>query len=205
VLASFHEKFRLEGETRELFVRINGVVTWFQLLYLDTPIRTWMVYTLALLDRLTGPEVEIWVRSFGIAQREGRDLIRAREAGYRALADLRQELASGTPKDGRIHEILRTCEAETLLFLMAKSKDEQKRRLISRYYTRLAGVKPLLRGRDLKTLGIPPGALYRELLDGLLRAKLDGEVSTREDEVEWVKRRVRAVNAAEAGAGRHPR
>ena len=201
ILASFHEKLRLEGETRELLVRVKGVVTWFQLLYLDTPIRTWMVYLLALLDRLTGPEVEAWARSFGIAQREGRDLIRAREAGYRALADLRQELASGTPKDGRIHEILRTCEAETLLFLMAKSKDEQKRRLISRYYTRLAGVRSLLGGRDLKALGVPPGALYRELLDGLLRARLDGELSTREDEVEWVRSRVRALKAADETDG----
>ncbi|MBE0617999.1 MAG: hypothetical protein IH608_08750, partial [Proteobacteria bacterium] len=189
-LAAFHASLRLSPKTRELLERIRGVVTWFQLLYLETPLRRWLVYLLALLDALGEGEVEELLRSFGVADREGMLVRESRSRGYRALLELREEISRGEPRNSRVYEILRSCEAETLLFLMAKTQDEVKRRLISRYYTHLAGVKPLLRGQDLRALGILPGAVYRELLGGLLRARLDGQVESREDEVAWVRERV---------------
>jgi tRNA nucleotidyltransferase (CCA-adding enzyme) len=60
---------------------------------------------------------------------------------------------------------------------------------VSRYCTQLAGTKTLLGGKDLRQLGVPPGPVYRELLGGLLEARLDGEVESREDEVRWVRER----------------
>jgi tRNA nucleotidyltransferase (CCA-adding enzyme) len=195
VLPAFQPKLQLGPKTRELLARVKGVVTWFLLLYLDTPIRAWMVYFLAVLDALSDDEVSEWAVAFGIAQREGRALLQARERGYRALMELRLEIVRGEPRDSRVYEILHPCEPETLLFLMAKTRDDQKRRLISRFYTRLSGVCSLLQGKDLKSMGIPPGAIYRELLDGLLKARLDGEVKTREEEEAWVHRRSRPRSA----------
>ncbi|GAB4269038.1 MAG: CBS domain-containing protein [Deferrisomatales bacterium] len=191
VLRGFHPKLRLEGKARELVGRVRGVVTWFQLLYLDTPIRTWMVYLLALLDPLADQDVEELVAAFGIGEREGRVLLDARSRSRDALLRLREELWRGAPKNSRVYEILHACDPETLLFLMAKTRDDQKRRLISRYYTHLSAIRPSLRGRDLKALGIPPGPVYRQLLADLLRARLDGEVKTRDDEVKWVLERWR--------------
>lgn len=188
VLAALHTGLRLTPKSRELLERVRGVITWFELLYLDTPMRRWMVYLLALFDGLDEQEAEGLVRSFGVAGREGKQLLDNRRAGYRALLELREELSRGEPRNSRAYDILVPCSPETLLFLMAKTQDEAKRRLISRYYTQLAGVKPLLGGRDLKELDIPPGAVYRQLLQGLLHARLDGEVTTREDEVAWVLR-----------------
>ena len=40
-----------------------------------------------------------------------------------------------------------------------------------------------LSGDDLKEMGIPPGPVYRRILDRIFEAKLDGEVRTKEDEV----------------------
>jgi tRNA nucleotidyltransferase (CCA-adding enzyme) len=196
VLSAFHPKLKLGTDIRELVGRVKGVVTWFMLLYLDTPIRAWMVYLLAVLDPLNDEEVGEWARAFGIAEREGRELLEARGRGYRALLELRSELAKGRLKNSRVFEILHPCGPETLLFLMAKTRDDEKRRLISRYYTKLSGTTVLLRGRDLKSMGIPPGAVYRELLDGLLGARLDGAVKTREDEVAWVRQQWRSTQKA---------
>ncbi|MDW7711963.1 MAG: CBS domain-containing protein [Deferrisomatales bacterium] len=188
ILAAIHPGLRLTPKSRELLVEVKGVVTWFELLYLDTPLRRWMVYLLALFDAMDEADVEELLRSFGVAEREGRDLLANRRQGYRALLELREELSRGEPRNSRVYEILVPCPAETLLFLMAKTEDEAKRRLISRYWTQLAGVRPFLGGRDLKELGIPPGAVYRKLLAGLLAARLDNEVASREDEIAWVKR-----------------
>ena len=39
---------------------------------------------------------------------------------------------------------------------------------------------------QVKEMGIEPGPIYRIILDGLLDARLNGEVKTREDEVRFV-------------------
>jgi tRNA nucleotidyltransferase (CCA-adding enzyme) len=37
-------------------------------------------------------------------------------------------------------------------------------------------------------MGITPGPVYREILDGLLDGRLNGELSSREEEVEFVRK-----------------
>ncbi|GAB4248952.1 CBS domain-containing protein [Deferrisoma sp.] len=191
VLEALLPGVRYDPRLEALVERVRGVLTWFRLLYRESELDDWRVYQLALLDPLKEGQAEQWVLAMGIAQGEGRRLLAAREAAYRALGELRKALdqGSGAVPDSRVHAILHPCGDEARLFMMAKTEDDRKRRLISRYYTRLADVRPVLQGRDLQRMGIPPGPVYREILDGLLRARLDGEVRTRADEEAWVRRR----------------
>ena len=52
---------------------------------------------------------------------------------------------------------------------------------------RLADVRPVLSGDDVIALGVEPGPRVGQLLAELLRARLDGEVETRQDEIEAVR------------------
>ncbi len=72
---------------------------------------------------------------------------------------------------------------------MAKTEQEETRRAISLYFRNLKEVRPELRGRDLKDMGITPGPIYREILDELLNGRLNGELNTREEEVSFVRKR----------------
>ena len=47
---------------------------------------------------------------------------------------------------------------------------------------------PLLRGRDLLELGYPSGPLFAEILGAVEERQLEGELSTREAALEWVRR-----------------
>lgn len=49
----------------------------------------------------------------------------------------------------------------------------------------------LVRGDDLKALGLAPGPMYRMLLQEVRRAQLDGELQNREAALEWLKTRMR--------------
>ncbi len=189
VLTALHPGLRLDERARELLERVREVVTWYRLLYLDTPVRGWFVYLLAILEPLGEEALAGFGATFGVAAREGQELMASRLEAHRALLHLGHELSRGDPPNSRTYEILHSCGVEALLFLMARTPDEHKRRLVSRYFTHLAGTRPLLGGRDLKALGIPPGPGYRHLLQGLLAARLDGAVSTREDELAWVAAR----------------
>jgi HD domain len=46
---------------------------------------------------------------------------------------------------------------------------------------------PVITGDDLKALGLPPGPLYKELLDAVREAQLDGRVATREQALALVR------------------
>jgi tRNA nucleotidyltransferase (CCA-adding enzyme) len=56
------------------------------------------------------------------------------------------------------------------------------------YLDRLRYIHPALRGKDLLMLGIPEGPRVKQVLDGLLYARLDGNVTTRSEEEEMVRR-----------------
>ena len=40
-------------------------------------------------------------------------------------------------------------------------------------------IQPVINGNDLKKLGYKPGPVYKQILDDLLAATLDGEISVR--------------------------
>ncbi|HEY5521928.1 MAG TPA: hypothetical protein VIK21_01975, partial [Desulfuromonadaceae bacterium] len=63
-----------------------------------------------------------------------------------------------------------------------RASGDQVRRFVSLYLTRLRAVAPLLDGNDLGKLGLEPGPLFRRIKERLLRARLDGEVNSRDEE-----------------------
>ena len=75
--------------------------------------------------------------------------------------------------------------------MMAVTRRERVKRLISKYFTRLRGVSISVSGRDIKKTGIPPGPIYREILRAVLDARLDGKLKTRQDELDFIPRYVR--------------
>ena len=74
--------------------------------------------------------------------------------------------------------LLRQYELPTLI-LIAVQSPRKVRRQIWQYLTKWANVEPLLNGNDLKALGYKPGPNFKQMLDDLLAATLDGTVRDR--------------------------
>ena len=49
---------------------------------------------------------------------------------------------------------------------------------------------PLLNGRDLIALGLPPGPRFKEILRAVEEAQLEGRLRNREDALAWVQQSV---------------
>jgi tRNA nucleotidyltransferase (CCA-adding enzyme) len=92
------------------------------------------------------------------------------------------------PKRSEIYDVLDPLSTESTLFMMAKTTQVVTRRYISLYFTQLKDTKPLLRGADLIQMGIKPGPSIKKALTGLLKARLDEQVITRQDEAEYVSK-----------------
>jgi tRNA nucleotidyltransferase (CCA-adding enzyme) len=76
--------------------------------------------------------------------------------------------------------LLRQYKLPTLV-LIAVHSSRAIRRKLWHYFTNLATVQAPLNGNDLKRLGYKPGPDYREMLDALLAATLDGVIQNEAD------------------------
>ena len=86
-----------------------------------------------------------------------------------------------------LYTLLFQYDTEFLLYIMAKTSHQKVKRLISTYFTKLKGTKIKLTGKDLKLIGFSPGPLYKEIFEALMEARLNDRISTKEDEIKFVK------------------
>ncbi|WP_414577998.1 CBS domain-containing protein [Anabaena sp. CCY 9402-a] len=80
----------------------------------------------------------------------------------------------------QIVQVLRKYDVE-MLILIAISSSRIIRRQIWHYLTVLSHIQPMLNGNDLKKLGYKPSPQFRQMLDDILAATLDGVVHNQEE------------------------
>ena len=85
---------------------------------------------------------------------------------------------------------------EAQLFIMAKASSEETRKAISTFITYSDTMKPLVTGKILRTLGIEEGPVLGEILEALHDAKIDQNLATKEEELEFVRIYTRARGLA---------
>lgn len=180
VLRALRPPLHVDEQMGQRFRRIDEALSWFRLLYIDAEIEPWIVYLLALMDPLS--------------PRQRRTMGRRLNLHRRARAVVEEVISSGRRIERRLahKEFLRRSQiyrwlqhgsTESLLFLMARSEEEQVKRRISLYLDRLQGVTLHISGRDLIAMGVPEGPVIGEILQRVLDASLDGEVESKEQEL----------------------
>jgi len=175
---------KFDNDLRTLMREIRGVLYWFDNLYLDEPYEPWMVYWHGLTSGLDLKSLKALMLHMQAGEVEIRRIVSQRSDVNRVLDKLYR---SQGDNNYALYTLLSQYDTDILLYMMAKAKNRPTRRLISKYFTRLKGAKTVLRGKDLKVMGFHPGPIYREILNNLLEARLNRTVSTREDEIHFVK------------------
>ncbi len=88
----------------------------------------------------------------------------------------------------QVVQLLRRFDLAMLILIAVWCGDLTIRRQIWQYLTVWQHIQPLLTGNDLRRLGYKPGPQYRQILDNLLAATLDGEIIDRASAEEFLKR-----------------
>ncbi len=153
---------------------------------------------LSARDGAAGPGPERWMTLFGALleplEPGVRRRIVERLAAGRRVRGLASELTDferdalpvlsedEDPLPSRIHELLTDYSAETLLLERASRAGTTVAERIALYSDTLAGTSTALTGNDLAGLGVPEGKAVGDILEALLDARLDGVVSSEEEE-----------------------
>jgi tRNA nucleotidyltransferase (CCA-adding enzyme) len=191
LLRFIHPGLKWTDRLNGLLKSVQEVLDWYKLAFLNRPagsppalMETWLIYMMALMEVIPGRAVGETLKRLAAPERMAEKIRAGHGAAGRVLRRLSRR---PPPRPGESYRALAGLSDETLLLLMAATKSEVVRRQVSAYLTTYQHVKPSLTGKDLKALGLKPGPMYKKILDRLLDARLNGEVSSESEERELVK------------------
>ena len=184
LLPFIHPALKLVPATERVLHETGQVMAWFRLLYLEDHCEPWQVYFMGLCDGLTSGEFHDACGRLAIPGRLASRLCSQRHLVFSILNTIKRRLKqSSEVRNSQLFSWFNGLAPEMLLYLAARASSEQVRRFVSLYLTRLREITPVLNGDDLCGLGLEPGPLFRSIKERLLRARLDGEVQSRDDEL----------------------
>jgi tRNA nucleotidyltransferase (CCA-adding enzyme) len=184
LLKVIHPMITLENELVEQFNSVRKVLSWFDLLFLEESYMKWAVYFLALSNHAAKDVAEEICKRFELAPRYRVIFTKERFAAEKNLHWLERHARI---KNSELFRRLTGFRTELILYMMAKTRSVRVKRSISNYFTKLRYVTPSIQGKDLMQMGIPPGPIYKRILDAVLDAQLNGELKTKSDEMTFVR------------------
>lgn len=182
LLRVIHPKIAFSAEMESLLRSVHDTIAWFNLLFLDEKYDKGILYIMALLWKLSVEDRELALNRLSVSQNIRNKILK----GIRSCNDILKKLRPDNPVE--IYHLLTKYDLETLLFSMALTDESEKKKAISHFLLELRNVKPILKGEDLKSLGIPPGPQYSRIFKKILDEKLMKRLQTRQEEIEFVKK-----------------
>ncbi|HUL23108.1 MAG TPA: CBS domain-containing protein [Thermodesulfobacteriota bacterium] len=184
-----HPGLKFDEQAEALCEQIHHVIAWFDLLFLEQQYERWLIYFYGLIDSIKEGEREELYQKLAINDKLRKRLEEGKVQADQVLLQIFSWInADRRPKRSEIYGVLDPLSIESKLFMMAKTTQVTTRRYISLYFTQLKDTKPLLRGKDLIQMGIKSGPSIKRALSGLLKARLDEQVITRQDEMEYISK-----------------
>jgi len=181
-------RLSFDQHSAQLFVAAEQTSNWFDLLYTGEEYYRWLLYFCCLLDPLSGKGVERVCKALDLQPKYQEILLSQLPKGRQALkVAISRATGKNRVKKSEIFHWFCGLSLEVVLFLMARTGDERVRKWISQYVTHLRKEQVILNGNDLIAIGLKPGKYFYQVFLTLLNARLDGEISSREEELALVK------------------
>ncbi len=160
------------------------VIAWHDLLFVNEPLEKWTIYMLMLVRKLPRKVTEDLSQRLLFQPRYDKLFNKERFKAEGCLYWLENHPEA---LNSDRYQRLSPFRPELILLMMAVTENEELKKKISHYYTYLRGMSISVQGRDIRSMGVPPGPHYRKLLEDTLFAKLNGHLATRDDEIQFIK------------------
>ena len=182
-----HPELVLDKTVIALMESVKKALAWHDLLYLDIQYLRWAVYFMVMMKKCPVRVTEEICSRFRLPPRQQNTVLRDRLKADDRLYLLEKILPC---KNSELYNLLSIFKTEQIIYMMATAKKEETGKAISHFYTRLKDIEIFIRGKDLIKMGIKPGRAYKNIMQGVLEARLDGLLETREDEMEYVEKKL---------------
>jgi tRNA nucleotidyltransferase (CCA-adding enzyme) len=176
---------KIRGKNRKLFLSLGREIKWFRAAHCQKrPLDTWLIYFLGLMDSLDMNAVRKACQKFAFRRGDEKRIMQYKKIKRKFVADLSREAISPS----KIFSLLEPLTYEVMLLLKAKYKNRYFQRHTKDFFEIYNGMRIHVGGHDLKGLGVSPGPDYQRIFSKVLKAKLEGRVKTKEEELLLIKR-----------------
>lgn len=200
VLKAIYPAFSMSQRVEKLLREIEKVLNWYALLYEPTAPRQWLLVLMGLTERFSDEDARGVANRLAIPPRERREYLHLRSQCVETLDRLNNWKYADGSRSG-LYFILETLPLEGILFIMARTRDEELRKHISLHLTKLSHEALEITGEDLIAMGLQPGPNFGRILRDVLAAKLDGQAPTLLAELGYAERLVREMRRS-GGSGK---
>ncbi len=183
LLKFIHPDIVVTKSLQETFKDIQETFAWFKLLFIEEDLNKSHLFLMALFEGLENRERDKALVRLAVPQKAREEILESIEQSNETLLYLR----STDWKEKDVYHALKPLSLPSILFAIAKTKDNKQKKALSNYLTTLRKIRPSITGKDLKKMGYRPGPLFNKILLEILDARLDGQVKSREQEIELVK------------------
>lgn len=191
VLAAIHPDLALNPEKITLLDSVKDMLEWYKLLYIQEKPSVAILYMLALCSGVSAESTEIIVDRLGMAHNAKQSLLTLRQALRDACRDVSFWVKEKDKAVSQLCAVLAPLSLDGALYLMARLSEQEIRGSLSRYIYQWRHIRADITGDDLKTLGLPEGPQYGDVMRKVLAAKLDGIATTKEAQIDFVKAMLR--------------
>lgn len=165
----------------EAMKRVPGAIDYIKEL-VNNNIHTWIVYLAILLSK-KGCQAVTAGEHLRITKQEQKILTEI----LCRCSEIIEILSLNKPmKMSEIAAEFRNLPVEGYVFIMAMSPNGIVLERLKNYLARSRHNKLQVNGEDIKCMGFKPGVLFQKALDAARDAKLDGLITTKEDELRYI-------------------
>ena len=179
ILSYFSPEIEWNHETEKLENNVTKVLNWLKDLEVIISFDEWVLYLIVLVHGLNKTQIKDFSKKFNL----NRNLF------DRLLVSLKSDkyikILHDAEENSTIYYLLQGLAIEDMLFLLIK--DFSLEEDIKLYLEKLQWTDIEVSGDEIIELGYQPGPIFRDALDEVKKAKLNGQVETYEEEREYLE------------------
>ncbi|MGM0502264.1 MAG: CBS domain-containing protein [Bacillota bacterium] len=179
ILFYFSPEIEWNHETEKLENNVTKVLNWLQDLDVIISFEEWVLYLIVLMHGLDKTEIKDFSNRFNFSKNLFDRLLVSQKA------DKYIKIIRNAEENSEIYYLLQGLAIEDMLFLLIKDFSlEEEIRL---YLEELQWIDIEVSGDEILELGYQPGPIFRESLDEVKKAKLNGQVESYQEEKEYLE------------------
>ncbi len=164
---------------------IDRQIKWFKRVYpRRRRLDAWIIYFMGLIDSLNLNETEKFCSKFGFCKGDGKRIINCKKISRRLISQLRQR----NLRPSRIFHLFEPLSYEVIIFIKSKYPSHNIQKHIEDFLEIYNGMRIQICGDDLQRLGVAPGPFYQKIFSRVLKAKFEGRVKTKEEELDLIRK-----------------
>ncbi len=166
------------GNIDELAYRTKNTVDNYAK-FLSNPDKTWLIYLGVLLTGLSQEKIKYIAEKMYLSGNETDILTDAK-----TICENRDKLEA-SQSSFEVYEFFEKTKTESILVFLIKNKSFKDK--VDLYLKELKDIKTNMDGNILIKMGLKPGPVFGEVLREVLKARINGEITSPEQEAEFVR------------------